>query len=139
MNPPRPIRVLFLCIGNMCRSPMAEGFARSIGGASLEVWSAGFAPSGRVSALAIDVMRERGIDISSQHSKGIDEVPVAEMDWIISLGEVSARVAAGPQFAGRLEDWHVRDPIGDTEEIYREVRDDIERQVRAWVSSLGDG
>jgi arsenate reductase (thioredoxin) len=126
----RKPRVLFLCIGNMCRSPMAEGFARELSRRSIEIWSAGVAPSGRVSEGAVQVMAERGIDISGHLSKGIDRVPLETMDWIVSLGEVSASVVAPPRFAGRLEDWRVRDPVGESLDVYRTVRDDIERLVR---------
>jgi arsenate reductase len=126
----RKPRVLFLCIGNMCRSPMAEGFARSLSGGSIEIWSAGVAPSGRVSQGAVQVMAESGIDISGHESKGVDRVPLSTMDWIVSLGEVSASVVAPPRFTGRVEDWRVRDPVGESLDVYRAVRDDIERLVR---------
>ena len=132
----RKPRVLFLCIGNMCRSPMAEGFARELSRGSIEIWSAGVAPSGRVSEGAVQVMAERGIDISGHESKGIDRVPLAQMDWIVSLGEVSASVVAPPRFVGRVEDWRVRDPVGEPIGVYRAVRDDIERLVRELVVVL---
>ena len=132
-------RVLFLCIGNMCRSPMAEGFARQLSRGSIEIWSAGIAPSGRVSQGAVQVMAERGIDISGHESKGLDRVPLESMDWIVSLGEVSASVIAPPRFVGRVEDWRVRDPIGDSLDVYRAVRDDIERLVRELLVVLDAG
>jgi arsenate reductase len=136
MNSERKARVLFLCIGNMCRSPMAEGFARSLAADRIDVWSAGYAPSGRVSSGAVEVMAERGIDIARHRSKGIDAVPVTEMDWIVSLGEVSAAVAAGPRYTGRLLDWRVRDPIGESIETYRTVRDRIETLVRELIDRI---
>jgi arsenate reductase len=136
MTVPATTRVLFLCIGNMCRSPMAEGFARKLAGASLEIYSAGVAPSGRVSEGAVQVMAERGVDISRHRSKGVDAVPLAKMDCIVSLGEVSASVIAPRGFAGRVEDWRVRDPVGESIDVYRRVRDDIERRVAALVSEL---
>ncbi len=129
-------RVLFLCIGNMCRSPMAEGFARELSRGSIDVWSAGVAPSGRVSEGSVQVMAERGIDISGHQSKGIDAVPIKDMDWIVSLGEVSASVVAPRGFTGRVEDWRVRDPVGESIEMYRSVRDEVEHLVRELIVVL---
>lgn len=115
---------------------MAEGFARELSRGSIDVWSAGVAPSGRVSEGAVQVMAERGIDISAHKSKGIEAVPIKEMDWIVSLGEVSASVVAPRGFAGRVEDWRVRDPVGESLEMYRDVRDEVERLVRELIVVL---
>ena len=83
-------KVLFVCFGNMIRSQMAEGFAREFGDAFLDVYSAGVSPMGVVSEEAIQVMGEKGIDISGHRSKGLTEVPLSEMDYVISLCDVPA-------------------------------------------------
>src|SRR5262245_27482516 len=80
--PPRC--VLFLCVHNSARSQMAEGFARAIAPPDGEVMSAGTEPS-RVHPMAIDVMREVGIDISGQRSKLIDDVPWRNADTVVTL------------------------------------------------------
>lgn len=72
MGAPEPIRVLFLCTGNSCRSQMAEGFARALLAGRVRAWSAGTEPQG-LNPLAVRAMREAGIDISGHRSKNVDD------------------------------------------------------------------
>jgi len=132
----KKIKILFVCIGNMCRSQMAEGFARSIGGDMVEVYSAGTAPTGMLSPEAVEVMREKGIDISGHYSKGIDEVPLDEMDVVVSMGCCSAGELCPLGFEGKKVDWVVEDPIGKPIEFFRRVRDGIEEKVRSLLDQL---
>jgi arsenate reductase len=67
-------KILFVCIENSCRSQMAEGFAKKLGQGKIEAKSAGSNPSGKVEGMAIKVMKEKGIDISVQRSKGFDDL-----------------------------------------------------------------
>ncbi|MFN4182408.1 MAG: arsenate reductase ArsC [bacterium] len=76
-------RILFLCVGNSCRSQMAEGFARKLVGGKYEVYSAGSCPAGFVAPLAIEVMNEKGIDISGQYSKGVEEIPRGPYEIVV--------------------------------------------------------
>ena len=136
----RPSRVLFLCAGNSARSQMAEGFARQHAGGKLEVYSAGTQPA-PVRPEAIAVMREAGIDISGQRSKGLDEVP-AEVEVVVTLCQEAAE--ACPFFSGspRHAHWALPDPAaaqGAPEQVlqvYREVRDTVAGLVRALVLEL---
>ncbi len=68
-----PQRVLFLCTGNSCRSHMAEGLLRALGGDRFEVFSAGAKPAGYVHPLAVKAMRELDIDISQHTSKSFND------------------------------------------------------------------
>lgn len=77
---------LFVCVENSCRSQMAEGFARSFGKGVFESYSAGSRPSGKVSPMAIEAMKEAGMDISSQKSKGFDGIGIKQFDAVITLG-----------------------------------------------------
>ena len=77
-------RVLFLCTGNSCRSQMAEGWARHIHAHVLQAYSAGVVKQG-VDSRAVRVMSEAGVDISGQHSKTMDELPVGEFHAVITL------------------------------------------------------
>ena len=77
-------KILFVCIENSCRSQMAEGFACHMGENILEVYSAGSKPSGIVNTTAIEVMRELGIDISRQKSKGFDALPTKKFDYVVT-------------------------------------------------------
>ncbi|MDH3215678.1 MAG: arsenate reductase ArsC [Candidatus Krumholzibacteria bacterium] len=129
-------KILFICFGNMIRSQMAEGFGRSYGDAFLDVYSAGLHPTGVVSAEAIQVMREKGIDISGHHSKGIDDVPIEEMDIVVSLTGHAAADICPPSFTGSTVDWKIDDPVGQHFERFRTARDEIEARVRELVETI---
>ncbi len=133
---PRKTRVLFVCVGNMCRSPMAEGFARSMADDILEVYSAGTNPSGVVSEDAIEIMREIKIDISMLESNGLDAVPVKDMDIVISMAPVPAGRLVPRGFGGRAIDWGVEDPINKSLSVFRRVRDEIHVRVTDLVDQI---
>lgn len=135
-SPPRKTKVLFVCIGNMCRSPMAEGFAQKYGSDILEVYSAGTHATGRVSEDSIEIMRELKIDISKFTSNGLDAVPLAEMDVVISMAPTRARVLVPRGFAGKAIDWKVEDPIGKSLPVFRRVRDELNVLVKKLVDDI---
>ena len=127
-------RVLFLCTGNSCRSHIAEGLLRHFAGDRYEVLSAGSQPAGYVHPLAIEVMREMGIDISGHRSKSIDEFLPPEgkpPDLIVSVCSSAAEEC--PTFPGDVERMNLPfdDPIhiqGTEKEklaAFRRVRDEI--------------
>jgi protein-tyrosine-phosphatase len=134
MNPvDRPLRVLFVCVENSNRSQMAEAFARLHGGARVEAWSAGSRPSGRVNPKAIDAMREKGVDLGSHRSKGLDDLPPVAFDAAITMGCGDAC----PLVRARVrEDWQIPDPREMGPDGIREVRDRIEREVVALLQRL---
>jgi arsenate reductase len=136
MIPHRKTRVLFVCVGNMCRSPIAEGFARKFGGDILEVHSAGTNPTGVVSEDAVEIMREIKIDISRIRSKGLDAIPVGEMDVVVSMAPRPARLLVPRGFHGRVIDWKVEDPVGKSLAVFRRVRGEIEVLVRNLVEDI---
>jgi len=78
------MRVLFLCTGNSCRSQMAEGWARHFWRDRIDAFSAGTRPSG-LNALAVEAMREAGVDISGQASKHIDELTDEGFDLVVTV------------------------------------------------------
>src|SRR4030095_4008873 len=130
MFPPiRKTRVLFVCIGNMCRSPMAEGIARHAGKDLIEAYSAGTHPTGVVSEDAIEIMRELKIDISQQRSKSLLDVPLAEMDIVISMAPKRASEIVPRGFRGKTIDWNVDDPVGRSLTTFRRVRGEIDELV----------
>ena len=96
-------RVLILCTGNSARSQMAEGLLRELGQGQIEVYSAGTKPSA-VNPVAIRAMAERGIDISDQRSKHLDEFRAQPFDTVITACDDAAE--ACPVFPGRAERIH---------------------------------
>jgi protein-tyrosine-phosphatase len=133
--PTRPLRILFVCVENANRSQMAEAFARQLGGAAVEAWSAGSKPSGAVNARAVEAMREKGCDLSTHRSKSLDAVRDLTFDAVVTMGcgdacpDVRALVR---------EDWSIPDPRDMQPEQFRGVRDLIEASVKALLGRLGD-
>jgi len=133
------VRLLFVCIGNMCRSPMAEGLARELGAGLVDVYSAGVNPTGTISFDSIAVMRELGVDISRQRSKGIDAVPVDVVDIVVNMSGRRASTFLPGTFRGRVIDWRVDDPVGRPLPDHRRARDDIGARVRGLLDDIRDG
>jgi arsenate reductase (thioredoxin) len=134
--PSRKTRVLFVCIGNMCRSPMAEGIARHAGGELIEAYSAGTHPTGVVSEDAIEIMRELKIDISRARSKSLLDVPVTDMDIVVSMAPRRALEIVPRTFRGRTIDWDVDDPVGRSLSTFRRVRDELNVLVKQLVEDV---
>jgi len=136
----RKARVLILCTGNSARSQMAEGLLRFLGGTRYEVFSAGTKPSG-VNPLAIEAMRESGIDISAQRSKSIAELTGDTFQTVITVCDNAA--AECPVFPGVPDrvHWSLPDPAavsGTREEklaVFRRVRDELASRIRLFVGS----
>lgn len=145
----KPYRVLFLCTGNSCRSQMAEGLLRKLGGASFEVFSAGSRPAGFVHPLALEAMREMGIDISGQASKHRDDYLDAHIDIVITLCDAAANEPC-PTFAtAAIEShWSLPDPTfhpgGDDERrafcaaVARRLRIKLEHLAGLPLDSMSD-
>ena len=133
-------RILFICTGNSARSQMAEGLTRALA-PGVEVASAGTRPMG-VNPLAVEAMRERGIDISGQRSKKVEYVP-GEFDYVITLCDDAAKDC--PVIAARRKrlQWGLQDPAGASGEhaarlaVFGTVRDEIERRLREWLLQEG--
>ncbi|MEK6571047.1 MAG: arsenate reductase ArsC, partial [Bacteroidota bacterium] len=127
-------RVLFICTGNSARSQMAEGLLRSLGGNEYEVYSAGTHPS-FVRPQAIQVMKEIGIDISSQYSKSLDQFVDQAFDFVITVCDNAKEMC--PVFFGAKEmlHWSIKDPVEvwGSEEVqlqaFREARDELNKRV----------
>lgn len=125
--------VLFVCVHNAGRSQMAAGFMRGLAGNLVEVLSAGSAPKGSINPVAVEAMREVGIDISNQQPKILTTEAVFESDAVITMGCGDAC----PIFPGkRYEDWVLEDPAGQSIEFVRGVRDDIKNRVQTLLSEL---
>jgi len=129
--------IMFLCTGNSCRSQMAEGFCRKYWGHEYNVFSAGTKKHG-MNQRAIKVMMESGIDISSQYSKTVDELPDVKFDIVITVCDHAHENC--PYYPGtKIIHVGFQDPPALTKEmtdeneilvIYRKVRDEIEMKIK---------
>ena len=139
------VKIAFICTGNSIRSQMAEGYAKFFAkkyGKNIEVYSAGSNPSGYIHPKAIEVMKEDGIDISDQYSKHINEIPINQMDYIITLcGDAAETCPVVP--GANTQHWGLPDPtrvIGLTEDAklnaFRNVRDEIKKRVEQLIKNL---
>ena len=128
---PEPLpHLLFVCVENSCRSQMAEGFAHALGQGRIAAFSAGSRPSGLVDARAIQFMREQGIDLSVQRSKGLDELPAVRWDHIVTMGCSDAC----PHLPARQRrDWDLPDPKQLDDDGFRAVLDRIRLLVHGLV------
>ena len=128
-------KVLFLCTGNSARSQMAEGFLRRYAGDQYEVLSAGTKPS-KLNPLAVEAMREIGIDISHQHSKDVAEFLGTPIQYLITVCDRAKESC--PIFPGAFEflSWSFDDPAeaqGTHDEklaVFRRVRDQIGERIQ---------
>lgn len=134
-------RILFVCTGNIARSQIAEGLARSLTVPGVDVASAGSSPNPKgIHPFAIQVLSEKGIDASGQRPKRIGDVP-GEFDYVITLCDDAARNC--PVLPARHEriHWSIPDPaVAGTNSqtqlaFFREIRDDIERRLREWLGA----
>jgi len=130
-----PLKVLFVCIGNSCRSQMAEAWANRMGKGKVQASSAGSHALGEITHDTYVVMEEKGISLDGQYSKGLRDVNVPEMDVVVTMGcEVECPVPAG--FKGRVVEWNVPDPYAFGLPAFRSARDVIELQVQGLLYAL---
>jgi len=126
-------KIVFICVENARRSQMAEGFAEVFGKGELEVYSAGSRPSSQVDLLVVEVMKEKGIDLTAKRPKGLNDLPPIEMDYLITMGCEETCPAV---LAKRVIEWQIPDPKGKPIEVFREVRDMIEDKIRVLLAQI---
>jgi arsenate reductase len=128
----RPVRVLFVCLGNAYRSQMAEGFANHLGRDVLAAESAGLTPVDRVPETTVHVMWEKGIDVSAQFPKDAGEMDLKSYDLVVNMAGLT--IPGAPPASTRT--WVVPDPVWASERVAREVRDEIESLVMGLILEL---
>ncbi|MEK7880815.1 MAG: arsenate reductase ArsC [Deltaproteobacteria bacterium] len=151
-------KILFVCVGNSCRSQMAEGFAKAYGRDTVEVKSAGTCASGIVHRGAIEAMAEKGIDISAQTSIQLTDDMIEWAEIVVTTGCCSADelyLNVGQGFSPAVKDadlkvcptghkaekydWPIGDPLGRPWEVMQSVRDDIEERVKNLLEDIKSG
>jgi len=126
--------VLFVCVHNAGRSQMAAGLLAHLSGGAVEVRSAGSAPAESINPVAVEAMREIGIDITAEQPKVLTDDAVQASDVVITMGCGDAC----PYFPGRRYlDRELDDPAGQPLEKVRPVRDEIRRRVEGLLAELG--
>lgn len=137
--PPPPAvprkRVLFVCLGNICRSPMGEALARKYGSDVIVADSAGLSPAVVTTHLTRLVLRERNVDLGDHLPKGLDEVDLTRCDLIINMSGMKLPSTIGIP----VEEWPVKDPYGALEPAYRTACDDIESRVMRLILRVRTG
>ena len=125
--------VLFVCVHNAGRSQMAAGWLQHLAGNRVTVLSAGSAPADSVNPVAVEAMREVGIDIARNQPKVLTTEAVKESDVVITMGCGDTC----PFFPGkRYEDWVLDDPAGQGIEAVRPIRDEIKSRVEALLAEI---
>jgi protein-tyrosine-phosphatase len=127
-------RILFVCVENAGRSQMAEAFANKYGKDRFIVSSAGNKPADKVNPTVVEVLKEKGIDISMNKPKLLTFQMTQDADLIVTIGCDENGTCPGPFFKPTI-DWKLEDPKGKPIEKVREIRDDIERQVQKLIAA----
>jgi len=126
------MNILFMCVANSARSQLAEGLAKAILGNSAKIESAGSHP-GKLNPLAVEVLKEKGIDISRHWSKSVDDLSpgfLVKLDYVITL--CAEEVCPTLVSKAKKLHWPLPDPAGigssdiDRRDAFRRVRDEIE-------------
>jgi arsenate reductase len=139
-----PIRILFLCTGNSCRSQMAEGLARALGKGYIEAWSAGTHPK-PLHPLAVEAMGGVDIDISGQRSKHVDELRGQEFDYVITVCDRAKEECPTREGLRDRLHWSFDDPAAVVADrarqlkIFERVRDEIRARLHLFLTVHGLG
>ena len=121
-----PRRVLFVCVGNSCRSQIAEALARHLASDVISPASAGLSPLGHIADLTRRVLLEKGIRIDSQFSKGLSDASLFRPDLVVNISGIPGKSL----FANdAVEDWEIDDPFGEDLATYRRICEDIESRL----------
>jgi arsenate reductase len=138
------INILYLCTGNSCRSQMAEGWTRQLGGDRFDVQSAGIEAHGK-NPRAIAVMQETGVDISAQESTVVTAAMLNRANVVVTVcGHADKQCPAIPPGVNKLH-WPLSDPAkatGSEEEImaaFRATREEVKRRVQGLLTLLSEG
>jgi arsenate reductase len=124
-------RVLFVCIGNSCRSQMAEAFARAYGADAIIASSAGVSPAAIIAPLTRKVLIEKNVPIGDQYPKGMEMAQREPFDIVVNMSGLPLAMEAK-----RVVDWRVQDPIGHDEGVYRQVAAQLEAMVMRLILEL---
>jgi protein-tyrosine-phosphatase len=132
-------QVLFICLGNSCRSIMAEALARHLFGEALAAASAGLRPLGFIARETLEVLAEIGVPTAGLRSKGLEEIELEGCNLLVNLTHHRLEDQIPPPLRERLLERPVADPYGEGLAVYRQSRDAIQRlitkEIATWLFS----
>ena len=134
VNADKRKRVLFLCIGNACRSQMAEAFARTYGADVLIPASAGLSPAMKIATDTLKAMADKNIDLRDQFPKALRHLGRSEFDLVVNLSGSS--VPEDLASRTKVLEWEVDDPVFMKYDQHCEIRDQIEKLVMSLIIDL---
>src|ERR1041385_5839319 len=137
-NPARKLRVLFVCIGNSCRSPMAESIAWRDAADLVESASAGLSPLGGVHKLALATLEANGYRTDGLYSKPILNDAWTKADLVINMSGYPREGAFRQSDWHKVEDWSVDDPYGSDLAAYQRTFEDIRAKIESLLVRLRD-
>ena len=137
MKPKTRTKVLFVCLGNACRSPMAEAIASRMAGDIIEATSAGLTPLGRVEPLTAVTLARNGYPSAGLESKALKLTAIKEADIIVNMSGRPKEFAF--ESSSKVEDWRVEDPYGADADNYQRIFERIERLVAELAGKLRNG
>jgi arsenate reductase len=130
------LRILFVCVGNTCRSPMAEALARHLSGGRVEACSAGCFPTGRLEQSTVAALERLGVSAEGLWSKGFDAVPLDDIDLVVSLAGPAVVRDLPVSLRRSAEVWSIRDPYGEEPAVYLAVARIIAARVQDLLDRL---
>jgi len=135
MRPGRKLRVLFVCLGNSCRSPMAEAIARQLAPDLWEVTSGGLTPLGYIAEPTIETLTRNGVPAEGLASQAILHAHWQEVDCVINMSGFPKEQVF--EDFDKVEDWPVEDPFGADPETYQRIFEEIQTRIRDLAERLG--
>ena len=135
----RKLRVLFVCMGNSCRSPMAESIALRDACGIFDCASAGLSPLGVVQKQTLDTLRQNGYPVGNLSSKAISSEAWNASDLVINMSGYPKQRAFPRSDWDKVEDWDVEDPYGADPLVYQRIFEDIRTRIESLTVRLRDG
>ncbi|MGE5782697.1 MAG: arsenate reductase ArsC [Nitrososphaerales archaeon] len=127
--------ILFVCIENAGRSQMAEGFFKKYAPSGFKTMSAGTKPAYQLNPIVVEVMKEVGIDISKQKSKELTDEMIRDSYKVVNMGCMDKNFCP-TIFVPKVIEWNLEDPKWKSITEVREIRDEIEKRIKEFVSTL---
>lgn len=127
--------ILFVCIENAGRSQMAEGFFKKYAPSRFKTVSAGTKPAYQLNPIVVEAMKEVGIDISKQKSKELTDEMIRDSYKVVNMGCMDKNFCP-TIFVPKVIEWNLEDPKWKSIEEVKEIRDEIEKRIKEFVSTL---